>query len=110
LNGWVGSPTWARPSGQRLRDSLRERYLLSNLRKFRGALQEQLAGLYMQLGRFADLYAMRGDAYMKAGRRAEALADFRRVKSDVWSGGEPSLPRHVYFDENGRRYLDVPQP
>jgi tetratricopeptide (TPR) repeat protein len=57
-----------------------------------------------------DLYALRGDAYMKAGRRAEALADYRRLKSDAWDGPEPSLPRHVYFDERGARNFDSPEP
>jgi tetratricopeptide (TPR) repeat protein len=58
----------------------------------------------------ADLYVLRGDAYMKAGRRAEALADYRRVKSDAWDGQEASLPRHVYFDERGARKFDSPEP
>jgi hypothetical protein len=31
--------------------------------------------------------------------RAEALADYRRVKSDAWSGDEPSLPRHMFFND-----------
>lgn len=57
-----------------------------------------------------ELFVMRGDAYMKAGRRAEALADYRRVKSDAWSGAEPSLPRHMYFNERGMRNLDLPEP
>lgn len=57
-----------------------------------------------------ELFAMRGDAYMKAGRRAEALADYRRVKSDAWSGVEPSLPRHLYFNERGIRNFDLPEP
>jgi hypothetical protein len=57
-----------------------------------------------------ELYVMRGDAYMKAGRRADALADYHRVKSDAWSGDEPSLPRHMYFDERGKRNFDLPEP
>jgi hypothetical protein len=57
-----------------------------------------------------DLYVMRGDAYMKACRRAEALADYRRVKSDAWSGEERFLPRHLYFDERGIRNFDLPEP
>jgi tetratricopeptide (TPR) repeat protein len=57
-----------------------------------------------------DLFAMRGDAYMKAGRRAEALADYRRVKSDAWSGEEKNWPRHLYFDPQGARNFDLPQP
>jgi hypothetical protein len=35
---------------------------------------------------------MRGDAYMKAGRRTEAMADYRRVRSDAWV--EMSRPCH----------------
>jgi tetratricopeptide (TPR) repeat protein len=57
-----------------------------------------------------ELFVMRGDAYMKAGRRAEALADYRRGKSDAWSGDEPSLPRHMYFNERGMRNFDLPEP
>jgi tetratricopeptide (TPR) repeat protein len=57
-----------------------------------------------------ELFVMRGDAYMKAGRRAEALADYRRAKSDAWSGEEPSLPRHMYFNERGTRKFDLPEP
>jgi tetratricopeptide (TPR) repeat protein len=58
----------------------------------------------------AELLVMRGDAYMKAGLRAEALADYRRVKSDAWSGDEPSLPQHMYFNERGMRNFDLPEP
>jgi tetratricopeptide (TPR) repeat protein len=57
-----------------------------------------------------ELFVMRGDAYMKAGRRAEALADHLRVKSDAWSGDEPSSPRHMYFNERGTRNFDLPEP
>jgi tetratricopeptide (TPR) repeat protein len=57
-----------------------------------------------------DLYVTRGDAYMKAGRRADALSDYRRVKSDAWSGEERFLPRHMYFDESGHRNHDSPEP
>jgi tetratricopeptide (TPR) repeat protein len=57
-----------------------------------------------------ELFVMRGDAYMKAGRRTEALADYRRVKSDAWSGDEPSLPRHLYFNDRGTRNFDLPEP
>lgn len=32
-----------------------------------------------------ELYITRGDAYMRAGRRKLALADYRRVKSGVWA-------------------------
>jgi hypothetical protein len=53
---------------------------------------------------------MRGDAYMKAGRRAEGLADYHRVRSDAWSGDETSLPRQMYFDERGRRNFHLPEP
>jgi tetratricopeptide (TPR) repeat protein len=56
-----------------------------------------------------ELFVVRGDAYMKAGRRAEALADYRRVKSDAWSGEEKYLPRHLYFDDRGRRNFDLPE-
>ena len=57
-----------------------------------------------------ELYVMRGDAYVKAGHRAEALADYERVKSDVWSGEEPSVPRLLYFDSHGARNFDLPEP
>jgi hypothetical protein len=57
-----------------------------------------------------ELFVMRGDAYMRAGRRTEALADYRRVKSDAWSGDEPTLPRHLYFNEHGTRNFDLPEP
>jgi tetratricopeptide (TPR) repeat protein len=55
----------------------------------------------------ADLYVMRADAYMKAGRRIEALADYRRVKSDAWSVKEL---RDMYFTERGNRNYDLPEP
>jgi tetratricopeptide (TPR) repeat protein len=57
-----------------------------------------------------DLYVKRGDAYMKAGRRDDALADYRRVKSDAWDGEERFLPRHRYFTERGNRIPDLPEP
>ncbi|MGH9643823.1 MAG: hypothetical protein ACRD3Q_15550, partial [Terriglobales bacterium] len=57
----------------------------------------------------ADLYVLRGDAYLKAGRSAEALADYSRVKSDAWDGPEPSLPRHEYFDERDTRNFNSPE-
>lgn len=57
-----------------------------------------------------ELYATRGDAYMKAGRREKALADYRRVKSDVWRGEELFTPRHMYFDERGGRNIGLPEP
>jgi hypothetical protein len=57
-----------------------------------------------------ELFVMRGDAYMKAGRRAEALADYHRVKSDAWSGTEPSLPRNLYFGDRGARDFALPEP
>ena len=57
-----------------------------------------------------ELYVMRGDAYMRAGRIAEALADYRRVKSDAWAGEERFLPRHMYFDESGGRDYGSPEP
>lgn len=57
-----------------------------------------------------ELYIARGDAYMKAGRREQALADYRRVKSDAWGGEERLMPRHTYFDERGRRNDDFPEP
>ena len=58
----------------------------------------------------AELFLLRGDAYMKAGHRAEALADYRRVKSDAWSGDEKYLPRHLYFNARGSRNFDQPEP
>ena len=57
-----------------------------------------------------ELYVTRGDAYMKAGRREKALADYRRVKSDVWRGEELFTPRHMYFDERGGRNIGLPEP
>lgn len=57
-----------------------------------------------------ELYIMRGDAYMKAGRSKQALADYRRVKSDVWGEEDRFMPRHMYFDDNGRRNYDAPEP
>jgi tetratricopeptide (TPR) repeat protein len=57
-----------------------------------------------------ELYITRGDAYMKAGRRERALADYRRVKSNAWGGEERLMPRHMYFDERGSRNQDVPEP
>jgi tetratricopeptide (TPR) repeat protein len=56
-----------------------------------------------------ELYVLRGDAYMKAGLVGEALADYRRVKSDAWAGDEPLLPRHIYFDERGMRNVGLPE-
>lgn len=56
-----------------------------------------------------ELYVKRGDAYMKAGRRAEALADYRRVKSDAWSGSEQYLPKHMFFKEDGNRNHEMPE-
>jgi tetratricopeptide (TPR) repeat protein len=58
----------------------------------------------------ADLYALRGDAYMKAGRRSEALADYGRLKSDAWDGQDQYLPKNMYFDARGRRNPDLPEP
>jgi tetratricopeptide (TPR) repeat protein len=58
----------------------------------------------------AELYTIRGDAYMKAGRREQALADYRRVKSDAWAGEERLMPRHTYFDDRGSRNHDFPEP
>jgi tetratricopeptide (TPR) repeat protein len=57
-----------------------------------------------------DFYAIRGDAYMKAGRRAEAIADYNRIKSDVWTGEAPYLPRQTYFNEHGTRNPETPTP
>jgi len=57
-----------------------------------------------------ELYAIRGDAYMRAGRSAEALADYRRVKSNVWYGEERFMPRYRYFNEQGDRDYDLPEP
>lgn len=58
----------------------------------------------------SDLYALRGDAYMKAGRRAQALADYGRLKSDAWDAEEPYLPQHVYFTDTGVRNHEFPEP
>lgn len=57
----------------------------------------------------SELYVIRGDAYMKLGRRADALADYRRVKSDVWSGEEQFLPKNIYFNKRGNRNYDNPE-
>jgi tetratricopeptide (TPR) repeat protein len=57
-----------------------------------------------------DLFALRGDAYMKAGRSAEALADYDRLKSDAWSGQEPYLPREMYFTKKEARNRELPEP
>jgi tetratricopeptide (TPR) repeat protein len=57
-----------------------------------------------------ELFVMRGDAYMKSGHRAEALADYRRVKSGAWSGDEKYLPRHLYFNARGMRDFGSPDP
>lgn len=53
---------------------------------------------------------MRGDAYMKAGRRSDALADYARVKSDAWSGEDQYHPKHMYFAARGDRNFDLPEP
>jgi tetratricopeptide (TPR) repeat protein len=71
----------------------------------RGAFDGKIASSILP-----DLYVMRGDAYMKAGRHAEAVADYRRVQSDAWSGEERLLPRHSYFNERGMRNFDLPEP
>lgn len=57
-----------------------------------------------------ELYILRGDAYMKAGKRKQALADYRRVKSSAWSGNENFMPKHIYFDERGNRDYNAPEP
>jgi tetratricopeptide (TPR) repeat protein len=57
-----------------------------------------------------EMYITRGDAYMKAGRRKQALADYHRVKSDAWGDEERFMPRHMYFDERGNRNFDMPEP
>src|ERR1700737_3858374 len=54
----------------------------------------------------AELYVKRGDAYMKAGRRAEAWADYHRVMSDAWMVDI----RSMYFNERGNRNYDLPEP
>lgn len=53
-----------------------------------------------------DFYILRGDAYMKAGRRAEALAEYQRVKSGL---GMEDLVR-LYFTPRGDRDYSWPQP
>jgi tetratricopeptide (TPR) repeat protein len=57
----------------------------------------------------SDLYILRGDAYMKAGRRTDAAADYDRVKSEAWDGQEPYLPRQLYFTKSGTRDYDLPE-
>ena len=57
----------------------------------------------------SELYILRGDAYMRAGRRTDAAADYDRVKSDAWLGQEPYLPRQRYFTKSGIRDFDVPE-
>ncbi|WP_300757755.1 hypothetical protein [Janthinobacterium sp.] len=57
-----------------------------------------------------ELYILRGDAYMKAGKRKQAMADYRRVKSSAWSGNENLMPQHIYFDERGNRDYNAPEP
>jgi tetratricopeptide (TPR) repeat protein len=56
-----------------------------------------------------DLYAMRGDAYMKAGRPAAALADYNRLKSDAWASEGQLLPRNTYFTARGSRNYELPE-
>jgi tetratricopeptide (TPR) repeat protein len=56
-----------------------------------------------------ELYILRGDAYMKAGRRVDALADYRRVKSDAWYGDARLSPTHTYFEDDGSRRADTPE-
>jgi tetratricopeptide (TPR) repeat protein len=58
----------------------------------------------------SELYITRGDAYMKAGWREKALADYQRVKSDAWAGEEAYTPKNMYFDERGSRNIDFPEP
>ena len=70
-----------------------------------GAFEGKIASSFL-----IDLFVMRGDAYAKVGRSTEAQADYRRVKSDAWSGMEPPLPRHLYFNEQGTRSFDLPEP
>lgn len=54
----------------------------------------------------SDLYALRGDAYMKAGQRGAALEDYARLKSGAWEGG----PLQNYFNANGGRDYSAPMP
>lgn len=95
-----------------LADSLRRRYypqfpqtwdvdFISKAGPFNGKLASSI---------LPELYVMRGDAFMKMGRRAEALADYRRVTSDAWNGDEPNLPRDLYFDKRGLRNFEMPEP
>ena len=56
----------------------------------------------------AELYALRGDAYMKAGNRKAAAADYARLKSAAWSSNLNA--RTLYFDEGGSRNRDTPTP
>jgi tetratricopeptide (TPR) repeat protein len=58
----------------------------------------------------AELFLIRGDANMRAGRREDAMSDYARVKTDVWGDVEESLPRHIYFNERGVRVFNQPEP
>ncbi|MBA5686339.1 hypothetical protein [Rugamonas apoptosis] len=58
----------------------------------------------------SDLYALRGDAYLKAGRLGQAQADYSRLKSNAWGGDDRYLPRSLYFDESGYRNIGNPEP
>jgi tetratricopeptide (TPR) repeat protein len=57
-----------------------------------------------------ELYVLRGDAYLKAGKVAESQADYRRVKSDAWDTDGEYSPRKIYFDSRGLRNFEAPEP
>lgn len=56
-----------------------------------------------------ELYTMRGDAYMKSGHTKEGLADYQRVKCDVWSQSGIYSPKNVYFNNRGQRRINSPE-
>jgi tetratricopeptide (TPR) repeat protein len=57
-----------------------------------------------------ELYVVRADAYLKAGKLAEAQADYQRVKSDAWQAADHYLPGNLYFDRRGMRNFEAPEP
>ena len=95
-----------------LAEAVRRRYFPNFSKKWN---DEFIAGSSSTEGKVSssilpELYITRGDAYMKAGQREKALADYSRVKSDVWRGEELFTPRHMYFDERGGRKIGLPEP
>lgn len=95
-----------------LAEAVRRRYFPNSSKKWN---DEFISGASPTSGKvlssiLPELYITRGDAYMKAGRRKLALADYRRVKSNAWGGEGRLTPRHMYFDESGSRNPGVPEP